>query len=246
MEYRAPWLPAPRVCPNLVEMPKILLVDDEVSLVRLMKLYLEKSGFQAVAAYDGEQALIQFERETPDLIVLDLNLPELDGLEVARRIRQRSNVPIIMLTARAEEADRVVGLELGADDYVVKPFSYRELVARVRAALRRASALSAPQRMDFGRLLIDLDRHQAYLDNAPLELTPSEFALLKTMARQPERAFTRRQLMDAIAETGYATGARAVDTHIMNLRRKLGGIPGAPNFVRTVRDVGYKFQPEEG
>jgi len=225
-------------------MQKILVADDEARLVHLVRTYLEQAGYQVVAAYDGEQALVQFEREAPHLIILDLNMPKVDGLEVARRIRRQSHVPIIMLTARTEETDRVVGLELGADDYVVKPFSFRELVARVRAVLRRGIGAPVVQRLDFGRLVIDLVKHLVFLDDVPLELTPSEFALLQTMAHQPERAFTRQQLMNAIAETGYATVERAIDTHIMNLRRKLGDAPTQPTYLRTVRDVGYKFQPE--
>ncbi len=225
---------------------KVLVVDDEAKLVKLVCAYLEQAGYRVAAAYDGPQALIQFERESPDLIVLDLMLPGIDGLEVAKRVRQRSNVPIIMLTARTEETDRVVGLELGADDYVVKPFSPRELVARVRAVLRRGSAAPVARCLEFGRLVIDLAGHEARLDGRALELTPSEYELLRAMAEQPGRAFTRRQLMDAIGETGYATVDRAVDTHVKNLRRKLEDDPSQPRFLLTVRGVGYKFQAPEG
>jgi len=223
-------------------MQKILVVDDEMKLVRLVKAYLQESGYQVVTAYNGTQALIQFEREEPDLIVLDWMMPEMDGLEVARRIRQTSSVPIIMLTAKVEETDRVVGLELGADDYVAKPFSPRELVARVRAVLRRGTHAPAVSKLEFGQLVIDVDGHQATMSNQVVDLTPSEFSLLRTMAEQPGRAFTRRQLMEAITESGYATVERAIDTHIKNLRRKIESDPTQPNFVHTVRGVGYKFQ----
>ena len=221
---------------------KVLVVDDEVKLVRLIKAYLEEAGFGVATAYDGDQALQQFEREAPDLIVLDLMLPQIDGLEVARRVRRRSDVPLIMLTARVEETDRVVGLELGADDYVTKPFSPRELVARVRAVLRRGAHPAAPQRLDFGPLVIDVDGHQATLEGETIELTPSEFGLLLTMAQQPGRAFSRRQLLESIADSGYATVERAIDTHVKNLRRKLEINPVRPRYLYTVRGVGYKFQ----
>jgi len=225
---------------------KVLVVDDEAKLVKLVGAYLEQAGYRVVAAYDGPQALQQVERESPDLIVLDLMLPGVDGLEVAKRVRAKSGVPLIMLTARTEEADRVVGLELGADDYVVKPFSPRELVARVRAVLRRGSTQQPARRLDFGPLEIDLAGHEVRLSGRALELTPSEFALLRAMAEQPGRAFTRRQLMDAIGAAGYATVERAVDTHVKNLRRKLEDDPHSPRYLHTVRGVGYKFQPPEG
>lgn len=224
-------------------MQKILVVDDEAKLVHLVQAYLQDAGYKVVAAYNGAQALQQFELESPDLIVLDLMMPEIDGLEVARRIRTQSGVPIIMLTARVEETDRVVGLELGADDYVVKPFSPRELVSRVRAVLRRGNHQPAARRLTFDRLCIDVDGHQASIDGSPVELTPSEFTLLLTMAEQPGRAFSRRQLMEAITQSGYATVERAIDTHIKNLRRKLEDDPGKPGLIHTVRGVGYKFQP---
>jgi len=223
-------------------MQKVLVVDDEAKLVRLLDAYLQEAGFKVVTAYDGNQALLQFEREDPDLIVLDLMMPQIDGLEVARRIRQKSSVPIIMLTARVEETDRVVGLELGADDYVPKPFSPRELVARVRAVLRRGSHTPTVSKLAFDRLQIDVDGHQVSMGEQPLELTPSEFTLLLTMAEQPGRAFSRRQLMEAITQSGYATVERAIDTHIKNLRRKIEDDPTQPAFIQTVRGVGYKFQ----
>jgi len=226
-------------------MQKILVADDETRLVHLVRTYLEQAGYRVIVAYDGAQALAQFERQTPDLIVLDLNMPELDGLEVARRIRHQSNVPIIMLTARSEETDRVLGLELGADDYVVKPFSLRELVARVRAVLRRGADAPVARRLDFGRLQIDVEKHQVTLDQEPVELTPSEFSLLQTMAQQPGRVFSRRQLLKAIADVGYATVERAIDMHVMNVRHKLGENPAHPTFLHTVRALGYKFQVEE-
>jgi DNA-binding response OmpR family regulator len=224
---------------------KILVVDDEPKIVRLVQAYLEKAGFHVIPAYRGEEALELFKREEPALIVLDLMLPDIDGMDVARTIRRESDVPIIMLTARTEETDRVAGLELGADDYVVKPFNPRELAARVRAVLRRVAGLAKPRVIEAGDLLIDLDSHEVRAHGERVELTPTEFQLLATMAEQPGRVFTRLQLIDALYGTTYATSDRTVDTHIKNLRRKIEPDPKRPQYVLTVHGVGYKFQGEE-
>ncbi len=224
---------------------KILVVDDEPKIVRLVQAYLEKAGFQVIPAYRGQEALDLFKREEPALIVLDLMLPDIDGMDVARKIRKESDVPIIMLTARTEEADRVAGLELGADDYVVKPFNPRELVARVRAVLRRSEGLTKPRVIEAGDLVIDLDSHEVRVRGERISLTPTEFQLLATMAEQPGRVFTRLQLIDALYGTTYATSDRTVDTHIKNLRRKIEPDPKNPRYLLTVHGVGYKFQGEE-
>ncbi len=220
---------------------KILVVDDEPKIVRVVRAYLERAGFQVLSAYSGQEALDRFRQEDPALIVLDLMLPDLDGMDVARAIRRESEVPIIMLTARGEEADRVAGLELGADDYVVKPFNPRELVARVRAVLRRAEGIPRPRLIEAGDLQIDLDRHEVRLGGKRVDLTPTEFQLLATMAEQPGRVFTRLQLIDALYGTTYATSDRTVDTHIKNLRRKIEPDPKNPQHILTVHGVGYKF-----
>jgi DNA-binding response OmpR family regulator len=224
---------------------KVLVVDDEPKIVRLVQAYLERAGFQVIPAYYGREALDLFRREEPALIVLDLMLPDIDGMDVARKIRKESDVPIIMLTARTEEADRVAGLELGADDYVVKPFNPRELVARVRAVLRRSEGLMKPRVIEAGDLVIDLDSHEVRVQGKRISLTPTEFQLLVTMAEQPGRVFTRLQLIDTLYGTTYATSDRTVDTHIKNLRRKIEPDPKRPQYVLTVHGVGYKFQGQE-
>jgi DNA-binding response OmpR family regulator len=179
------------------------------------------------------------------LVILDLMLPEVDGLDVARRIRQESDVPLIMLTARTEEADRVTGLELGADDYITKPFSLRELVARVRAVLRRAEGgLAPPQRIERGELVIDLEARQVERAGRPVELTPTEFELLATLARHPGRVFERLQLLEALDRYPGEGLARTIDTHIKNLRKKLEPDPANPSYVQTVHGVGYRFRRE--
>jgi len=220
---------------------KILVVDDEPKIVRLVKVYLERAGFKVLTAYAGREALSLFSAEEPQLVILDLMLPDMDGFDVARQMRKTSKIPIIMLTARAEEADRVAGLELGADDYVVKPFNPRELVARVRAVLRRSEGLEKPERIEAGELVIDLKSHEVWLHGEPLQLTPIEFKLLVVLAEQPGRVFTRRQLMEELSETTYASFERTIDTHIKNLRRKIEPDPKEPRYILTVHGVGYKF-----
>jgi len=223
-------------------MNTILVVDDEKRIVRLVRDYLEAAGFQVVTAHDGEMALTQFRYERPDLIVLDLNMPGVDGIDVARAIRREHNTPIIMLTARVEETDRIVGLELGADDYVTKPFSPRELVARVKAVLRRtqnADPVSAPIRA--GRLVIDPDKRAVTLDGKMVNLTTTEFDLLLVLARTPGRVFSRMELLDRIQGVAFEGYDRTVDVHIKNLRKKIEPNPRKPRYVLTVYGAGYRF-----
>jgi DNA-binding response OmpR family regulator len=222
---------------------KILVVDDERKIVKLVRDYLENAGFQVITVADGQEALTAFRHERPSLVVLDLMLPGIDGLDVARIIRREANTPIIMLTARVEETDRLIGLELGADDYVTKPFSPRELVARVRAVLRRTEDREPAQAQSIviGDLEIDPARHVALLAGQPLDLTPTEFDLLITLTREPGRAFTRQQLLDlALGET-YVGYERTIDAHIKNLRAKLSDDPKQPRYIETVFGVGYRF-----
>ncbi|HTP11028.1 MAG TPA: response regulator transcription factor [Anaerolineae bacterium] len=221
---------------------KILVVDDELDIVKVVRAYLEQSGFRVTSASDGEQALATFRYERPDLIVLDLNLPKRDGLDVCRVIRRESNVPIIMLTARVEETDRLIGLEIGADDYIVKPFSPREVAARVRTVLRRStSAPEQPSLITVGALSIDPLKHEVQLQGRSIDLTPSEFNILLAMASQPGRAFSRMDLLDAAQGESYEGYERSIDVHIKNLRQKLGDEPRDPTYILTVYGVGYKF-----
>jgi DNA-binding response OmpR family regulator len=231
---------------------KILVVDDELKMVKLVRTYLEGAGFKVIVACDGQEALTVFRHEQPDLIVLDLMMPRIDGLDVARTIRRTSDVPIVMLTARAEEADRLIGLELGADDYVVKPFSPRELVARVRAVLRRATPSppgedgpTRPQVITVGDLTLDLGRREALLAGRRVELTTVQFDLLTVLVQHPGQVFTRMQLLDAVQGETFDGYERTIDAHIKNLRRALADDPRDPRYILTVRGVGYKFvEPE--
>ncbi|MBX3015110.1 MAG: response regulator transcription factor [Caldilineaceae bacterium] len=220
----------------------ILVVDDEPKIVRLAQDYLERGGFRVQAVGDGKSALVAARQSKPDLIVLDLNLPELDGLDVCRSLRRESDVPIIMLTARVEEADRLIGLELGADDYIVKPFSPRELVARVRVVLRRVqSGISQPAGLiRAGALEIDLNGHRVTLAGETVRLTPLEFNLLTILAQHPGQTFTRAQLLDRL---GMAADNfdRSIDAHIKNLRRKLEADTSEPRYITTVFGIGYQF-----
>ena len=225
---------------------KILIVEDETKIARTVRLYLEQAGFQVTMIHDGALAMPAFRHEQPDLIVLDLMLPNVDGLDVCRQIRRTSNVPIIMFTARSEEADTLIGLELGADDYITKPFSPREVVARVRAVLRRAQGpeqtVSLLAESD---VQVDLDRHVATIGGTPIELTPIEFNLLVAFVRQPGRAFTRLQLLEAVGDPAYDGYERTIDQHIKNLRSKLGDDARDPRHILTVYGVGYKFIADE-
>ncbi len=210
----------------------------------MVQAYLMREGYRVEVAFDGEEGWRRYQELSPDLIILDLMLPKLHGLELARKIRRESDVPIIMLTALSEEADRVAGLELGADDYVTKPFSLRELAARVRAVLRRAEGIREPERLSFGPLEIDLGSREVRLEGKLVELTPIEFDLLAYLARHPGKVFTRRELLSAVQERSYASFPRTIDSHIKNLRHKIEPDPKNPRFIVTVHGVGYKFQAE--
>jgi two-component system alkaline phosphatase synthesis response regulator PhoP len=226
----------------------VLVVDDQPEIVRILRDYLERAGFSVLTAADGAAAVVVARRDKPDLIVLDLTLPTMDGLDVARALRREGEVPIIMLTARTEEADRVSGLELGADDYVTKPFSPREVVARVRAVLRRTEA----RRMQgdvvkVGESIeLDVPRMVAMVDGRRVELTATEFQLLLCMARQPGRVFTRAQLLDAVHGVAVESYERAIDAHVKNIRRKIEVDPHAPRHLQTVFGVGYRLADGAG
>ncbi len=225
-------------------MPRILVVDDEPQIVDLLRSYLQREGFDVQEAADGEAALAAARRLQPDLIILDLMLPRLDGREVCRRIREDAPTPIIMLTARDEETDKLVGLELGADDYITKPFSPREVVARVRAVLRRGARESGGV-IRAGDLTIDLRGHEVRFGDRRVELTPTEFQLLETLAGHPNQVFTRMQLIDRIQGHAFEGFERTVDAHIKNLRAKVEPDPRSPRYIVTVYGVGYKFQTAE-
>ena len=224
-------------------MKTVLVVDDEPQIVQLVRDYLEHGGFSVLVAADGVTALELARTRKPDLVVLDLGLPALDGLDVTRALRREGELPIIMLTARDDESDKLVGLELGADDYVVKPFSPKELVARVRAVLRRAEGLRTES--DVVRVgdevELDLARMEATVAGRRVDLTPTEFQLLATLARQPGRVFTRAQLLDALHGVAFESYERAIDAHVKNLRRKIEPEPRAPRYLLTAFGVGYRF-----
>ncbi len=228
---------------------RILVVDDDRDIVRLMRGYLEQNGYEVLTAYDGETALHILRREHPDLMLLDLMLPAPDGRDVTRVVRGDGTLaamPIIMLTARVEDHDKIVGLELGADDYVTKPFNPGEVVARVRAVLRRVQGEPSPSRvLQCGELIIDLDAHRVQVDDQPVHLTPTEFALLRALAEQPGRALTRLELIEKGLGYSYEGLERTVDSHVKNLRRKLGEVGGAGHLVETVFGVGYRLVVEE-
>jgi len=226
-------------------MKTVLVVDDEAKIAQLARDYLEHAGFTVLVACDGKTALAAARAARPDLIVLDLGLPEMDGLDVTRAIRKDSRTPIIMLTARGEEADKLVGLELGADDYIVKPFSPKELVARVRAVLRRSEAADFDgEIIRVADLALDLPRMRVTVGGRTAEVTPTEFQLLAALARQPGRIFTRAQLLDAVRGVAFESYERAIDSHVKNLRRKIEPDPRQPRYILTVYGVGYKFADE--
>lgn len=224
-------------------MKTILVVEDEMKIARLVRDYLQHAGFEVVVAGDGESAVASARGRRPDLIVLDLGLPGRDGLDVTRELRRSSNVPIVMLTARGDEADRIVGLELGADDYVVKPFSPKELVARVRAVLRRAADAGAagPEVMRVADVEVDVRRMRVSVAGKPVDLTPTEFQLLMALVREPGRVFTRGQLLDVVHGVAVDSYERAIDAHVKNIRRKIEPTPGRHRYVLTVHGVGYRF-----
>ena len=227
----------------------LLLVDDEDSVQKLLSYPLERDGFRVLSAKDGEEALAKFSSEPVDLVVLDLMLPKLDGLEVCKRLRAQSTVPIIMLTARDDELDKVLGLELGADDYITKPFSIREFRSRVRALLRRASLPAQQDRRDgevieAEGLLVDPARRSVDVRGEPVQLTYVEFELLRTLASNPGRVFSRRQLLEALWGDSAYREPRTIDVHVRHLREKIERDPGSPELILTIRGAGYCFRPE--
>lgn len=222
-------------------MPTILIVEDEKELNKVLQAYLSRAGYQTLSAYSGCEALQLWEKENPNLILLDLNLPDKDGLEVAKTIRKEKDTPIIMVTARVDEIDRLIGLELGADDYITKPYSPREVVARVKAVLRRSShPQEAAGILQLGLLRLDADMHTVTLANHPLDLTPTEFDMLKLLISHPGRVFSRLQLLEAAQGVSFEGYERSVDVHIKNLRHKLKEIDPDTNFIETVFGVGYR------
>ena len=227
-------------------MKTILVVDDEPKIVALARDYLEHAGFAVVSASDGSEALMRARNAAPDLIVLDLGLPRLDGLDVARALRRDANVPIIILSGRSDESDKLVGLELGADDYVTKPFSPKELVARVRAVLRRVERPApASDTIRASDVTLDVPRMRVRAGTREVELTATEFQLLVTFAREPGRVFTRSQLLDAVHGVAFESYERAIDAHVKNIRRKLELDPSEPRYVQTVHGVGYRFRDDD-
>lgn len=227
-------------------MATILIIEDEPELVRVLASYLEQAGFSVLSAYRGDSGLSIWEHKHPDLVILDLNLPGMDGIDVAREIRRKSNTPIVMLTARVDEVDQLVGLEIGADDYITKPFSPRLVVARVRALLRRAGGeYVKPQILRVDDLEIDLTGHTVVRAGQSIELTPMEFNLLVALAEEPGRAFTRLQLLEAIQGAAYEGYDRTIDAHIKNLRAKLEPDPRNPHYIGTVFGVGYRIMREK-
>lgn len=224
---------------------RILVIEDESKIARTLRLYLEQAGCQVTTVSDGALAMPAFRNARPDLVLLDLMLPHVDGWEICRQIRRESGTPIIMLTSRSEETDKLIGLELGADDYVTKPFSPREVVARVRVVLRRARGLVQPPAiLRAGDIELDLESRTVAVSGRIIELTPIEFDLLAALARHPGRVFTRLQLLEAAQGTAYEGYERSIDQHIKNLRAKLGDDARAPRYILTVFGVGYKYSSE--
>jgi two-component system alkaline phosphatase synthesis response regulator PhoP len=227
-------------------MSTVLVIEDEKELANVLKAYLERSGYQVLMAYRGDDGFMLWKENGPDMVLLDLNLPGIDGIDIARKIRQESDTPIIMVTARVEEVDRLLGLELGADDYITKPFSPREVVARVKAVLRRVER--APERpketIKVDDLEIDQEAYVVKQAGEELDLTPTEFSLLLTMANQPGRAFSRLQLLEAIQGVAYEGYERSIDAHIKNLRAKLGDDSKKPRYIETVFGIGYRFKKD--
>ncbi len=224
-------------------MSKVLVVDDDPGIVKVVRAYLEQEGFQVLVAYDGRKAMQIARNDKPDLVVLDLMLPEMDGWDVCRALRKESDVPIIMLTARVEESDKLIGLELGADDYVTKPFSPRELVARVRSVLRRIQgAPPKPERISRGEITVDVSRHAVAVRGEPVDLTPTEFDLLAVLMQDAGRSFTRSQLLEQVQGYAYEGYERTIDVHIKNLRQKIETDPRNPQHIKTVYGLGYRFE----
>ncbi len=226
---------------TMAKMHKILVVDDELKIARLVRDYLTEAGFEVVLASNGPAAVATARSEKPDLVVLDLGLPGMDGHDVTRSIRRQSEVPIVMLTARSDETDRVIGLELGADDYVVKPFSPKELVARIKAVLRRSAGAVRSEVVRIHDLEINVGNYTVHKGNTRLDFTVSEFELLRTLAGQPGRVFTRAQLLEAIRGVAFESYERAIDAHIKNIRKKLNSVDPDADYIETVYGVGYRF-----
>ena len=228
-------------------MQSILIIEDEIELSKILSSYLEKANYQVMTAEQGDKGLELWSEKKPDLVILDLNLPGMDGLDIAREIRRKADTPIIMVTARVEETDRLIGLELGADDYITKPFSPREVVARVRAVLRRAGTTQeSPDVLRLGSLEIDRSGHEVVRGDLRIDLTPTEFKLLEVMASQPGRVFSRLQLLEATQDDVYEGYERTIDAHVKNLRAKIEPDPRNPIFIETVFGVGYRFSKEVG
>ena len=223
-------------------MTTVLVVEDELEIARVVRDYLDSAGFEVIVVGDGGSAIASVRAARPDLLVLDLGLPGLDGIDVAREVRRWSNTPIVMLTARGDETDRVVGLELGADDYVVKPFSPKELVARIRAVLRRTRAAErGAEALRAADVEVDRGKMRVTVAGRQVELTPTEFQLLSTLVAEPGRVFTRGQLLDAVHGVAIESYERAIDAHVKNIRRKIEPQPGPPRYLLTVHGVGYRF-----
>jgi len=220
---------------------KVLVVDDDVKTVELVRVYLNRDGYRVLTAYDGVEALRLARESHPDLIVLDLMLPGIDGLEICRILRGESDVPIIMLTAMTTDQDRLTGLDLGADDYVTKPFSPRELAARVRAVLRRLPGERGPEKIEHGELSLNCLKHEASLAGKPLNLTPIEFKLLGVLAKEPGRVFSRAQIIEKAFGYDFDSFDRTIDVHILKLRRKIEPDPRHPRYIKTVYGAGYKL-----
>jgi len=224
----------------------VLIVDDDVKLTKLLKAYFDKEGFVTYLAHDGSYVVQTVNEKKPDMIILDLMLPGMDGWEICRKLRKDNDVPIMMLTARDEETDRLIGLELGADDYVTKPFSPREVVARTKAILRRTQKIVArPEPIKVGDLTIDFERHQAKKGTAALELTPTEFRILELLTTSANRVFTRLQLVERVQGYAFDGYERTIDAHIKNLRRKIEDNPKEPRYIQTVYGVGYRFAGDD-
>lgn len=225
---------------------KILVVDDEESILELVAFNLTQAGFRPITTKDGLEGLEMARRDKPDLIVLDVMLPGLDGLEICRVLRKETDIPILMLTARKTESDKVIGLDLGADDYLTKPFSPRELVARIKAVMRRSGseALSSPNILERGELVINPAKHEVFVRGEKIVLTFKEFELLKLLASHPGRVFTREYLLERLWDDGIFSDTRTIDVHIRHLREKVEANPGVPEYIQTVRGLGYKFKEQ--
>ena len=243
---RSPRYPAPRRTRKDSTLARVLVVEDEESFSDALSYMLRREGFEVSVAATGTEALTEFDRTGADIVLLDLMLPEMSGTEVCRQIRQKSSVPIIMITARDSEIDKVVGLELGADDYVTKPYSPRELVARIRAVLRRQSPQTnevAPPTLAAGPVRMDVDRHVVTVAGDPVQLPLKEFELLELLLRNAGRVLTRGQLIDRVWGADYVGDTKTLDVHVKRLRSKIEPEPSAPRFIVTVRGLGYKFEP---